>query len=317
MAETFEQIDSTFTHNQNRLAGLLVRPTDHPPTAAVVLVHGSGPADRDSNGAFVALRTFFASQGCAVFCYDKPGVGASTGDWTRQTFYDRAEEVRAAVGHLQAELNSDLPVGLCGGSQAGWVMPIVAYLQPALAFIVSISAAAVTPAEQEAYRIEWALRAAGFGKVEIDEALAVFRRRIAMIDAGRPNAEIAAKQNEASDEAWFPHLADLTEDDITFFRAIYNFSARSFLEQVRCPFLGLWGALDRIVPVAESIENTRLALEAAGNGNYQLKTIANANHGMRLVTADNPGQPAGIAPDLLETMSEWLASLKPFLHAEG
>jgi hypothetical protein len=31
-------------------------------------------------------------------CYDKPGVGRSTGDWRTQTFDDRAAEAPLALG---------------------------------------------------------------------------------------------------------------------------------------------------------------------------------------------------------------------------
>jgi uncharacterized protein len=135
----------TFTNGASQLTGIVVKPTTLQPCPAIILVHGSGPDDRDGQGAFVILRQHFASHGYAVLCYDKPGVGLSTGDWTQQSFDDRAHELLAALQFLQTDpAINRRAIGLCGGSQAGWIMPMVAQLTPDLAFIISISGPAVT-----------------------------------------------------------------------------------------------------------------------------------------------------------------------------
>jgi uncharacterized protein len=192
----------------------------------MVLVHGSGPADR---GAFPTLNRHFVSRGFAVLCYDKPGVGESLGDWTKQTFQDCAQEAVAALRFLQnyPDVNGRA-VGLCGVSQAGWVMPIAAQLAPDLAFIISISGAAVTPAAQGRYRLEWQMRAADFPETDISAALAVYNRRLALIRQGLAAEAIAAEQNKARDQAWYPYLADITLEEIGFFAAICDFDPNFF-----------------------------------------------------------------------------------------
>lgn len=116
---SLQQIDISFTNGENQLSGIIVKPAIDELCRAIVMVHGSGPADRDSHGSFVALREHFARQGYAVLCYDKPGVGESTGGWRKQTFEDRAQEVLSAIHFLKTYPLQTQGIGLCGGSQAG------------------------------------------------------------------------------------------------------------------------------------------------------------------------------------------------------
>ena len=51
---------------------------EHP---AVILVHGSGAANRES---MLPFARFLVRRSLAVLGYDKRGVGHSTGDWKRR-----------------------------------------------------------------------------------------------------------------------------------------------------------------------------------------------------------------------------------------
>jgi len=205
-----QQIDISFTSGENQLSGIIVKPGTDKLSNAIVLVHGSGPVDRDSNGSFVALRERFARLGYVVLCYDKLGVGESTGDWRKQTFEDRAQEVLSAIRFLKTHPLQIQGVGLCGGSQAGWIMPIVAQLTEPVAFIISISSAAVTVEEQERYRIERQLRGDHFSDEQVSQALSIYARRLDMIRQGAKAKQIATMQDSAMEEPWFPYLGDTT-----------------------------------------------------------------------------------------------------------
>jgi hypothetical protein len=120
--------------------------------AAVVLVHGSGQEQRMHE--FAAL---LAASGCAVFTYDKRGVGASEGVYAgpemRTNNIDSAnlhllaQDARAAVNLLKQKLPS-LPIGLLGFSQAGWIIPLAATDNPLVEFMVLFSGPTVTTLEQ-------------------------------------------------------------------------------------------------------------------------------------------------------------------------
>ncbi len=98
-----------------------------------------------------------ANEGIAVFTYDKRGVGASGGTYagpevgTNNVDFMNlsllAKDASAAVNKLQ-EVGMDLPVGLLGFSQAGWVIPIAATLNPSVDFMVLFSGPTIASLEQ-------------------------------------------------------------------------------------------------------------------------------------------------------------------------
>jgi dienelactone hydrolase len=109
-------------------------------TPAVVIVHGSGPTTR-AQAAFwvdVALRS-----GLITLVLDKRGTGRSTGvyePWelkrTPQMLSNLAADVEHAVRWLARQPGVDAErIGLVGGSQAGWIMPIVASREPLVRFL--------------------------------------------------------------------------------------------------------------------------------------------------------------------------------------
>ncbi len=102
----------SFTNGHIVLRGTLMSPepaTTHP---TLVLVHGSGAADRKS---FIFARAL-AEAGIPVFAYDKRGVGESGGDWKQSSIAELASDALAAVIYLKAREPS-AQIGLWGGSQ--------------------------------------------------------------------------------------------------------------------------------------------------------------------------------------------------------
>ena len=69
----------TFRSGPFRLVGELQLPGESQGYPTVVMVHGDGPLDRDCYGIYRPLMDRYLRAGYAVFSWDKPGVGASTG----------------------------------------------------------------------------------------------------------------------------------------------------------------------------------------------------------------------------------------------
>ena len=122
--------------------------------AAVVLVHGSGQEKRVVNFAIT-----LANNGIAVLTYDKRGVGASTGLYagpevgTNNVDFSNLNllslDVSAAVHTLSQSLSNDkIPIGLTGGSQAGWIIPMAAEKNKKVKFMAIFSGALITVKEQ-------------------------------------------------------------------------------------------------------------------------------------------------------------------------
>lgn len=92
--------------NGVRLAGSLVWPTGEGPFPLVLMIHGSGPLDRNENTRGQALNIFnviaedLAGMGVASFRYDKRGNGRSSGNFQRAGVTELLGDAVACLDHL-------------------------------------------------------------------------------------------------------------------------------------------------------------------------------------------------------------------------
>ena len=138
---------SEFTFNsfdETQISGSLFQPAGTGPFPAVVWVHGSGKTTRTGAGSW---PYYFCDLGYSVLAVDKRGMGKSEGNYHlpgggRDNFPHmrrRSKDVAAAVSALakRPDIQPDR-IGLVGGSQAGWVIPMtVGKADIAFAVIVS------------------------------------------------------------------------------------------------------------------------------------------------------------------------------------
>ena len=120
-----------FNSRDARLSYRLDLPERNGPVGAVVFGHGSGQQTKDSCRF---LADGFLSRGMATLCFDKRGVGQSTGTFvfvgardSIPVFDDLAADMAAGVAFLRTRPEIDARrIGLAGVSQAGWIIPIAA-----------------------------------------------------------------------------------------------------------------------------------------------------------------------------------------------
>ena len=132
------------------LSGTIYMPRH--PHAAIVLVHGS-----DQTPRMTSFAQLLSENGISVFTYDKRGIGQSGGIYVGPEVGTNnvdpanlnllAEDVSAAVDIL-CQRERDVPVGLVGFSQAGWVIPIAANKNPLVDFMVLFSGSLIPTLEQ-------------------------------------------------------------------------------------------------------------------------------------------------------------------------
>ena len=132
------------------LAGTMYIPAQ--PQAALVLVHGS-----DRTPRMAELGAFLAENDILVLTYDKRGIGESGGIYagpevgtnniSTENLNLLAQDANAAVATLK-DFNADLPLGLLGFSQAGWIIPIAAGQNEQIDFIALFSCPTITTLEQ-------------------------------------------------------------------------------------------------------------------------------------------------------------------------
>ena len=153
VAQSIDSITTTevtFESEGVTLAGTLYAPKQ--PDAAIVIVHGSDRVPRMSKFA-----ELLAKNNLLVLTYDKRGVGASGGVYagpevgTNNISTDNltllAKDANAAAQIIHQHHNN-VPIGLVGFSQAGWIIPIAAHNNPLIEFMVLFSCPTITTLEQ-------------------------------------------------------------------------------------------------------------------------------------------------------------------------
>ncbi|MEU8296270.1 alpha/beta fold hydrolase [Micromonospora sp. NPDC048909] len=297
----------SFDNNGTRLVGDYVRPPWPGPYPAVVFVEGSGPGGRDQG----AWPTRLAAAGFASFAYDKPGSGASTGDWTGQTIADRATETTAAVRALR-EREDVLPdgVALVGGSQGGWVAQLAASVDDTVAAVVSVSGPGVNVLAQEEHRLRHQLPAEGFTEADVRQAVALLHDQVGRVRAGEDPARVHAEQARWHAAAWYPLLAGTTPRSIAFLAGIADYDPAPALGALRCPLLAIFGADDLLVPVRESVRVIAGTLRAA---QHDIVVFPHADHNIRIYAGEGQAQvsnghytPGVRAPGFDELVVTWL-----------
>ncbi|MFE4695386.1 alpha/beta hydrolase family protein [Streptomyces sp. NPDC056749] len=106
------------------LAGTLTLPAGPSPHPAVLLLHGSGPLDRDGNTPKLVMdlarpmAEALAAAGIATLRYDRRGAGSTPGDWRASGFTDNREDAAAALRALAArpDIRAEA-VGVVGHSE--------------------------------------------------------------------------------------------------------------------------------------------------------------------------------------------------------
>ena len=162
----------TFKNGDVTFAGTLLTPSTPGPHPAIVLLHGSGRLTRYSFGPY---PHFFTSLGLAVLVYDKRASGASTGTYSPRTMYYPEvllQDAVEAVRFLQAQDNIDPKrIGLWGTSEGGMLTTQVAARTKGIAFVINSSGFMMPLWEQVLYNIEAQLRADGFSRNDVTDAV--------------------------------------------------------------------------------------------------------------------------------------------------
>jgi uncharacterized protein len=293
-----------FAHGDATLAGTLHRPDGAGPYPAVLMLQGSGAADRDSGGFFVPIRQRLLKSGIAVLSWDKQGIGGSSGDWRRQTIPDRAEEARAALAWLRGQPEIDAErIGVWGHSQGGWVGPRVAAMEPDVACLVIHSGTGLTPAAQDHHGMEQTLRRDGASDDVVRRGHAFLHQLHVAAELAMPYAELCRTVIEpARGKPWLDYFGAVDEGLWRYF--VVN--AREPLEplwalrRVACPTLAVFGDEDVLIPVEESIALLR---ETMGSGSDVLTILRVPGASHRLLIGDPPAP----APGYLDHMVDWMA----------
>jgi uncharacterized protein len=253
-----------------------------------------------------------------VLGYDKRGVGQSTGDWNTASYAELAGDVAAAFDYLKSRRDIDAAhVGLLGVSQAGWIMQMAAARMPDLGFLISVSGAAVSPAETTLDQTQNELTANGMKPPMVAAIVGLMKLQYAFARTGQGwDDYLAARQKLAAQMGPPPDSFPGTPDH-PYWQTIkrsYFYEPGPFIRQLRLPVLAIFGELDNNIVAEKNKTAWETALNAGGNRDYTLVILPKANHlQFEAVSGSNAEMPSlkRIVPAYFSTVASWLAKRLP------
>lgn len=289
------------------LAGVVYVPEGKGPFPGAVLIQGSGSSDRTNSWARTFAETL-ACSGVVTLLPDKRGSGSSEGDWMDASFEILARDALAGVERLReyAAIKDDR-VGLVGLSQGGFVAPLAASLGE-VAWVVDVSGAAVTLAEQIRHEMKNTARSAGLSDEEVAAVLEIQRlaERYVQTGAWDPYADaLAAAEGTpwAEIAAGYPGTPDAPIWDWIRLNALYD--PIPYWKSVDVPVLVVYGAEDEEdnLPVSESVERLEKAFSESAV-ERSIRVIPGAGHA--LWAPDATQENLKLHADLVALLGNWI-----------
>ncbi len=279
----FRSEDVTFKNGDVTLSGTLVLPEGKGPFPAVVLTQMSSPAPR---GAYALQAYYFAAHGMAALMYDKRGVGKSTGEFNKATMEQLADDAVAGIDLLarRTDIRANA-IGTWGHSQGGWLAPLAAVRSQKVAFVIAQAASGVPPAEQEVYRIEQSLRAAGYSEEEVKAGAAYQEKLMRWVTSGGANRAELLAAARANEHARWADRVEIVPDTLrdkprAESTAFYSYDPLPDLKNLKAPVVYILGEKDAFVPVHKSARLFQETLDQAGHKDHQVWMLPRAAHGL-------------------------------------
>ncbi len=302
----FREKEFTVGHGEWSLPGTLTLPTaGGGPWPAVVLVHGSGPNDRDETvGASKPFRDLawgLATKGVAVLRYEKRTKAyaeklqaTGLGQFTVQE--ETIDDALSAVAQLRATDGLDPKrIFVAGHSLGGTVAPRIGLADPKLAGLI-ILAGATRPledlmVEQTRYLISLKGPPSAEGRANLDELLAEVAKVKKLIPA---DAASTALLLHAPPAYWL----DLRQHD-----------PLTIAKELKQPLLILQGGRDYQVTEVD-FNHWKEALVARSNVTFKL--YPKLNHvfiaGEGRSTPDEYEEPGHVAEGVVTDIAEWIGA---------
>ncbi|MGH7594775.1 MAG: alpha/beta hydrolase family protein [bacterium] len=286
------------------MAGTLFLPATRGPHPAIIIVSGRGYGSRAGNSSDA---TRLAQRGVASLIFDGRGAGESGGDRMKTTAEERYQDVLAAIDLLATRKDIDAKqIGLWGISAGGWVIPIAAQRSGQVAFLMLDVGPAESLAGQQGHVVEYNMRwfaKEKFTEEEFKAAYAYQKKLVELSWQEAPWKTFAPLIAKARLQRWSAYV-DLPENldnaELDYFRRYKNFDNTAALRQTKIPVLAWYGERDYVVPPPENVTKLERLLKEAGNQDFKILVMPEADHGMTI-----PGGMRGEGEDWPERFYRW------------
>ncbi|WP_447766469.1 alpha/beta hydrolase family protein [Sphingobacterium faecium] len=284
----YDTVDVNFRNKYDDvlLSGTLTSPKQKGKFAAVVLVTGSGPQDRNEtlmgHEPFRILSDFLTKNNIVVLRYDDRGVGLSQGSFINGTIENFSKDAMAAIEFLKNRPNVDPnKIGIIGHSEGGLIAELLAGQKlPSLSFIVSLAGPAI-PIDSlmvsQLYRIG---KVAGMSDLALAHAQEINRKNFEIVKSNKPHKEAMAMilDNMKINPAQLNSASKLELETLLLpsYRYFMRIDPIPFIKKITIPVYAAFGSLDVQVPAEQNLNSLKSNLPT--NPKTVLKEYEGLNH---------------------------------------
>jgi uncharacterized protein len=264
---------------QGRLGASLYYANDER-RAAIILVHGADPETREMG----FLIPYFACNGINVISYDQRGTGQSVGNWFYTGPPQKADDVAAVYDAFRSDRRVDAKrIGAWGGSNGGWVVPLVTLRRP-IAFMILKSAASESLLSNADYEVKMEMIGDKQNSGAIAQALTMWHTVEAALYGKTSWGEADRVLSEDEKQPWFKDSlmpkfpVPMPQEMRDGLRRYITYDPSVTLTSTTTPALVLLGAVDKRVDSRDSYIHMQKYLRSGGDRDVTVIMYRDADH---------------------------------------
>jgi pimeloyl-ACP methyl ester carboxylesterase len=275
--------------------------------AAIVLVSGSNPSDRDEIVAgvpvFAQLASALADAEFAVVRYDERGTGQSGGRPESATYEDLAADVRAVVTYLSKRKDIDpARIAVIGYGEGGWIGLLVAAQERRVAALALIGTPSISGTELVLEQQRQLFERSGTSAGAQQQAVEQQKRILQAVITGK------------GWDALTPEMRRRV--DTPLYRSFLTFDPAQALSRVRQPMLVAQPLLDHEVPPYHGEQLAQLARSRPRARGTDFVQLPGLNHLLTRAVSGTVGEygtlpERSISPAAVLEISSWLKKTLP------
>jgi len=325
-----EQVVFHNTQAGIKLSGTFTKPNQKGKYPVVVLISGSGRHDRDgsmmTHKPFLVLSDYLTRNNIAVLRFDDRGFGQSTGDFSKATTADFAQDALSAVQYLKSRSDIDANlIGLIGHSEGGIIAPLAANQSEDVAFIITLAATGI-PGREVAVQQSKTLR-----PFPVQDEVSFERNVRKSIDIVTSEREFSEKRTAlythnntyltpilkslgASDQNIAAFIKKETETILKpWNNYFFTYNPADEFEKLKIPVLSLNGNKDKQVDAGINQGEIKKALVKGNNDNYKVITLDGLNHLFQECISGSIDEYKNLeqtmSPRAMEEVSQWIGTI--------
>lgn len=328
------QVEEVYFKNEAagiQLAGTLTLPHSTQESAAIILLAGSGPTDRDAtifgHKYFLVLADQFTKAGYVVLRMDTRGVAESGGDFESAKITDLAQDALAAFDFLKSRAEVDpTKIGFIGHSFGAEKASIAASHSEDVAFVILMAGGAIP-----LYECIYEQTEAYYGLRVSEKAVQTNTKILKTVFETlkhEPDNEKVQVILEDKFKLMEQDVLSLTQEEqqllnlrLPLTPAKFNYfmsptlrydlfyDPTEAISKLRMPVLAINGTLD-IQVLPHNLYGIEKALQEGGNTHFSIKMFEGKNHMFQNATTGSPEEypeiETTIESDVLDFMKDWL-----------